>query len=264
VESAADLPPAAPAPPPPPPPPPPPQPAADALDQSLEAPKRADLQALLKKDEELQKKLAQHQKQSEELAEELKKTNEAFAQQDKHPRAEPAADPPAAPPPPPSPPPPSPHAPKSATKPAAAGAPKQMLSLRRVLDRAAPAVSLPTPGGVDLVAQIDYFLASVPGMAVFLVFNSLMRIFTRGMLGLATFPPALVGMFIFFFTMIGLEDRDAAKFVAFFDPAVVLLTNFLPVFFLPGLLNAPAAMAQVMPQTHVLCRMCSLAIECVL
>jgi hypothetical protein len=95
---------------------------------------------------------------------------------------------------------------------------------------------------VDL---IDYFLASVPGLAVFLMANSVMTIFTRGVLRLATFPPPLIGMLIFFFTMLGLKERDAAKVVAFFDPAVVMLTNFLPVFFLPGLLNAPAAMAEV-------------------
>jgi putative effector of murein hydrolase len=118
-----------------------------------------------------------------------------------------------------------------------------MLSLRRVLD-GAPALKLPAPGA-ELVDLIDYFLASVPGLAVFLMANTVMTIFTRGVLRLAMFPPPLIGMLIFFFTMLGLKERDAAKVVAFFDPAVVMLTNFLPVFFLPGLLNAPAAMAEV-------------------
>jgi len=153
---------------------------------------------------------------------------------------------PAAPPPPPPLPAPKPAADPaliSGAKPTVSGAPKQILSLRRVL-YFSPALQLQAPGA-ELVDQIDYFLASMPGLAVFLMANSVMTIFTRGVLRLATFPPPLIGMLILFFTMLGLKERDAAKVVAFFDPAVVMLTNFLPVFFLPGLLNAPAAMAEV-------------------
>ena len=60
--------------------------------------------------------------------------------------------------------------------------------------------------------------------------------------GLSKFPPPLVGMILFFGTMLSLEEGAATKFVNFFEPGVTLLTHFLPVFFMPGLLNAPAAM----------------------
>ena len=70
--------------------------------------------------------------------------------------------------------------------------------------------------------------------------NILLKFAMRSV-GINKFPPPLVGMFIFFASMVSMEEKDAAKFVNFFEPANVLLTNFLPVFFSPGLIRTPAA-----------------------
>jgi putative effector of murein hydrolase LrgA (UPF0299 family) len=106
-------------------------------------------------------------------------------------------------------------------------------------------VKIPTPGGVDLVDHIDYLLAAVPSMAALILFNDINKAFMQKLFKIKQFPPPLVGMFIFFGTMLSLEDSKAARFVDFFEPAVTLLTNFLPVFFMPGLLNAPQAMSKI-------------------
>jgi hypothetical protein len=119
------------------------------------------------------------------------------------------------------------------------------LSLRRVLDQHVPRVKIPKPAGVDLVKQVDYFLAAVPGLAALLAFNFANKMLMLKVLKIAKFPPPLVGMFVFFGTMLSLPPRDAEQFVAFFQPAVTLLTNLLPVFFSPGLINLPSAMADV-------------------
>jgi putative effector of murein hydrolase LrgA (UPF0299 family) len=151
----------------------------------------------------------------------------------------------------PSTPPPQPPAPASRPGPPRAkslssqSAPQQLFSLRRVLDKHVPAVSIPTPGGIDLVKQLDFLLASVPSFAAILAFNFLNKTFMQKVLGISKFPPPLVGMFVVFGTMLSLDDENAAKFVAFFEPAVTLLTHFLPAFFMPGLLNAPAAMSDI-------------------
>ena len=46
--------------------------------------------------------------------------------------------------------------------------------------------------------QVDYALASVPSMSVFLVFNFVLKFVMRGVLRIPIVPPPLVGMFIFF------------------------------------------------------------------
>lgn len=124
-------------------------------------------------------------------------------------------------------------------------APKHILSLRRVLDKQAPTLKIPTPGGVDLIKQTDYFLAAVPSLVAFVVFNQLIKVFMLHCLNIRKFPPPLVGMFIFFGTLLFLREEAATAMVDFFHPAVTLLTNFLPVFFMPGLLNAPAALSGI-------------------
>ena len=121
------------------------------------------------------------------------------------------------------------------------GAPKQMLSLRRVLEQHAPKLSIPTPANVDAVKQVDYVLAAVPSLGVIMAFNIVLKFVMKSLLGISQFPPPLVGMFIFFGTLVSMKDEDAARFVDFFEPANVLLTNFLPVFFSPGLIRTPAA-----------------------
>jgi len=125
-------------------------------------------------------------------------------------------------------------------------------------------MQLPTPGGVDLVKQIDYVLAAVPSGAVLIIFNAWLKILMRQVLKIAIFatptvgsyipsksktrskfPPPLVGMFLFFGTMLSLSEANAAKFVDFFAPALDLVTNFLPLFFVPGLISTPAALEGV-------------------
>ena len=125
------------------------------------------------------------------------------------------------------------------------GAPKQMLSLRRVLEQHAPKLSIPTPANVDAVKQVDYVLAAVPSLGVIMAFNIALKFVMKNLLGISQFPPPLVGMFIFFGTLVSMKDEDAARFVDFFEPANVLLTNFLPVFFSPGLIRTPAAAKDV-------------------
>jgi len=123
------------------------------------------------------------------------------------------------------------------------GAPPQTLSLRRVLERVSPGVSIPTPAGVDLVQQVDYALAAVPSLIAFLVFNTILKFVMRDVLGITKFPAPLVGMFLFFFAMAGMKEESSTKFVDFFEPGVTLLTNFLPALFAPGLIRTPAALA---------------------
>jgi len=65
------------------------------------------------------------------------------------------------------------------------------------------------------------------------------------------FPPPLVGMFLFLGTLLSLPDAHAAKFVAFFAPALDLITNLFPLFFVPGLIVTPAAMQGVLPVDFV-------------
>ena len=55
------------------------------------------------------------------------------------------------------------------------GAPKQMLSLRRVLVQHAPNLSIPTPANVDAVKQVDYVLAAVPSLGVIMAFNIVLK-----------------------------------------------------------------------------------------
>jgi len=95
------------------------------------------------------------------------------------------------------------------------------------------------------VKQVDYLLAGVPSLAAMLVFNFVNKEIMTKVLHITKFPPPLVGMFVFFITMLAVEGSDAAMFVDFFEPGVTLLTNFLPVFFMPGLLNAPAALSEI-------------------
>jgi len=120
-------------------------------------------------------------------------------------------------------------------------APKQALSLRRVLDQHAPSLKIPTPAGVDIVKQTDYLLAGVPSLAAFLAFNFVNKFILRSMLQITFFPPPLIGMFLFYLAMLSMQDSDAEKCVKFFEPAVALLTNFLPVLFSPGLICTPSA-----------------------
>jgi putative effector of murein hydrolase len=72
------------------------------------------------------------------------------------------------------------------------------------------------------------------------VFNFIVKGIMRNVLKV-NFPAPLIGMVIFFFSMANMQDNDAAKFVEFFEPGVVLLTQFLPVFFIPGLISTPRA-----------------------
>jgi len=120
-------------------------------------------------------------------------------------------------------------------------APKQAWSLRRVLDQHAPSLKIPTPAGVDIVKQTDYLLAGVPSLAAFLAFNFVNKFILRSMLQITFFPPPLIGMFLFYLAMLSMQDSDAEKCVKFFEPAVALLTNFLPVMFSPGLICTPSA-----------------------
>lgn len=121
------------------------------------------------------------------------------------------------------------------------GAPTQMLSLRRVLHRVSPEVDFPAPAGFDLVKQVDYVLAAVPSLLAFLAFNHVVKFAMQLGFGGTRFPAPLVGMFLFFFAMLGMSASAAAKFVEFFEPGVTLLTNFLPALFAPGLIRTPAA-----------------------
>jgi len=116
-----------------------------------------------------------------------------------------------------------------------------MLSLRRVLDQHVPTLKIPTPAGVDMVTQIDYALAGLPSLAAFLAFNFVNKFIIRSMLKITSFPPPLIGMFLFFVGMVSMKESDAEKCVEFFEPGVALLTNFLPVLFSPGLICTPSA-----------------------
>jgi hypothetical protein len=110
------------------------------------------------------------------------------------------------------------------------GSPTQTLSLRRFMKARVPNVKIPTPGGIDIVEHLDILLAAVPSMAALLLFNDVNKAFVRELFKVKKFPPPLVGMFLFFGTMLYLDGKDAAKaakFVAFFEPAVTLLTTFL-------------------------------------
>ena len=116
-----------------------------------------------------------------------------------------------------------------------------MLSLRRLVDQHAPTLNIPKPGGVDMIKQVDYALASVPAMSAFLAFNFVLKFIMKGVLKIPIVPPPLVGMFIFFGYMLSLSDADAVKFVDFFTPGNNMLKHFLPVFFIPGLIFTPVA-----------------------
>ena len=122
------------------------------------------------------------------------------------------------------------------------GKPTQILSLRRVINSVSPDASIPAPEGLDLVKQVDYVLAAVPSLLAFLAFNHVIKSTMRQVLPNLKFPAPLVGMFLFFFAMLGMPRSAAAKFVEFFEPGVTLLTNFLPALFAPGLIRTPAAL----------------------
>ena len=124
------------------------------------------------------------------------------------------------------------------------GAPKQLLSLRRALDTVAPSVKIPTPAGVDLVKQLDYVLEAVPSLSAILLFNFALKGLLRNVLGIKTFPPPLVGMAAFFFTMVNMDSSNAEAVFSFLKPGVALLTNFLALFFLPGLVVTPLAIVR--------------------
>lgn len=113
-----------------------------------------------------------------------------------------------------------------------------MLSLRRTIPKS---LQPPAVAGVDLIEQTDYLLATAPSMAAFMAINFSLKHFMQSVLGVKKFPHALVGMFLFFASMVAMGPKRADQVVDFFKPANDLLTSFLPCFFIPGLIVTPLA-----------------------
>lgn len=126
------------------------------------------------------------------------------------------------------------------------------------------AISTPRGGKITLPGSPGFTTSNMLGALFFMIFDSALRkIFTEKQI---EFPSMMAGLVILFALLVGMETLSTGlgdKVFQLLLPGTNLLSKWLPVFFIPGLIMAP--LAPKLGSALEVCKYCSLhnSIYCV-